>query len=70
MPSSRMPSSWMPSSLCLVHEWLDNIMSRFLNPWITLCLDNIRVNWMPRQCISKRNKNIKEREKTYNPVTF
>jgi len=25
---------------------------------------------MPRQCISKRNKNIKEREKTYNPVTF
>jgi len=25
--------------------------------------DNIRVHGMPRQCISKRNKNIKEREK-------
>jgi len=46
-------------------------MPRFMNAWITLCLDNIRVNWRPRQCILKRNKNIKEREKkTYNPVTF
>ena len=43
-------------------------MPRFMNAWITLCLDNIRVHWMSRQCIS--NKNIKEREKTYNPVTF
>ena len=25
---------------------------------------------MPRQCISKRIKNIEERKKTYNPVTF
>ena len=38
-------------------------MPRFMNAWITLCPDNIRVHGMPRQCISKRNKNIKEREK-------
>ena len=33
-------------------------------------IENIRVHWMPRQCFSTRYKNIKEREKKYNPGTF
>ena len=49
---------------------IENTMPRFMNAWITVCLDNIRVHWMPRQCISKRNKNIKERKNIQSETEF